>query len=55
MISQHLEDLVKKLNAIEKDINDFKGSFGSWVAVPNDGGAALKAEDFIAIGKGFTK
>ena len=39
-----IEDLVKKLNAIEKDINDFKGSFGSWVAVPNDGGAALKAK-----------
>lgn len=37
-----LGELVSKLNAIEKDLNDLKTVFTSWTAVPNDGGGALK-------------
>lgn len=36
-------ELTSKLNAIENDINVLKTVFSSWVTVPNDGGAALKA------------
>lgn len=36
-------ELTQKLNAIEQDINTLKQAFSSWVPVPNDGGAALKA------------
>lgn len=36
-------ELVKKLNAIEKDLNALKKVFKSWVPVPKDGGAKLKA------------
>lgn len=36
-------DVVSRLNTIEQDINTLKIVFSSWVAVPNDGGAALKA------------
>ncbi|OQY03183.1 MAG: hypothetical protein B6I20_05545 [Bacteroidetes bacterium 4572_117] len=35
--------LTDKLNNIESDINDLKNALNSWVAIPNDGGAALKA------------
>jgi hypothetical protein len=38
-----VRELTEKLNALEKDINSLKQVFTSWVAVPNDGGAALKA------------
>lgn len=36
-------DLVSRMNAIENDINAIKTVFASWIPVPNDGGAALKA------------
>lgn len=36
-------ELVKKLNAIEDDINKLKIAMSGWVTAPNDGGAALKA------------
>lgn len=36
-------ELVDKLNTLESDINDLKTAFSSWITVPNDGGAALKA------------
>lgn len=36
-------ELTNRLNAIEQDNNSLKRIFSSWVAVPNDGGAALKA------------
>ena len=36
-------NLVQKLNTIEADINNLKAIFASWVVVPTDGGAALKA------------
>ena len=37
-----VEELVKKLNAVEKDLNSLKQVFQGWVTVPQDGGAALK-------------
>ena len=37
-----IKENIKKLNAIEKDVNKLKTAFKSWVTVPNDGGAALK-------------
>lgn len=38
-----VNDLVTKLNNIESDLNNLKTAFSSWVVVPADGGAALKA------------
>ncbi len=35
--------LLEKLNNLENDINTLKSAFSSWVVVPSDGGAALKA------------
>jgi len=35
-------DLVSKLNAIERDVNNLKNALSTWVPVPQDGGAALK-------------
>lgn len=35
-------ELVKKLNAMEKDLNKLKQVFFGWTPAPNDGGAALK-------------
>ncbi|MBD5230329.1 MAG: hypothetical protein HDS69_09920 [Bacteroidales bacterium] len=37
-----VEDLTKRLNLIENDINNLKNIFASWVVAPQDGGAALK-------------
>lgn len=39
-----IEDLVDKLNNIEKDINALKDVFTNWKVVAQDGGAALKAQ-----------
>lgn len=36
-------ELTDRINAIENDINTLKGVFSGWVAVPQDGGAALSA------------
>ncbi|MPM68723.1 hypothetical protein SDC9_115657 [bioreactor metagenome] len=36
-------DVAGKLNALESDLNSLKTAFSSWVVVPSDGGAALKA------------
>ena len=38
-----VSELVSALNTIQQDINTLKTAFSSWVTVPNDGGAALKA------------
>ena len=38
-----VEQLTERINAIERDINDLKSVFSGWVAVPQDGGAALSA------------
>jgi len=38
----NINDIVTKLNNLENDINSLKTAFTSWVAVPNDGGLALK-------------
>jgi hypothetical protein len=35
--------LIERINAIENDINNLKTVFSTWVAVPQDGGAALSA------------
>lgn len=37
-----VEDLTKRLNLIENDINNLKTVFTGWVPVPQDGGGALK-------------
>ena len=37
-----VEDLTKRLNILENDINQLKNIFASWVVEPQDGGAALK-------------
>ena len=38
-----VKPLLDKINKLENDINTLKNIFTSWVTVPNDGGAALKA------------
>lgn len=38
-----VEDLTKRLNIIEKDINKLKSAMSGWTPVPQDGGAALKS------------
>ncbi len=37
-----IEDLTKRLNLIENDINKLKTAMSGWTPVPQDGGAALK-------------
>lgn len=37
-----VEELVKKLNAVERDLNKLKQVFQDWIPVAQDGGAALK-------------
>lgn len=37
-----VEDLTKRLNLIENDINKLKSAFSTWEVAPQDGGAALK-------------
>ena len=37
-----VEDITKRLNLIEDDINKLKQALTSWTPVPQDGGAALK-------------
>ncbi len=37
-----IEELTKKINAIEDDINKLKQTFSTWIPAPNDGGGALK-------------
>jgi hypothetical protein len=38
-----VDDLITKLNNLENDLNTLKTAFSTWVVVPADGGAALKA------------
>ena len=38
-----IEDLTKRLNIIENDINALKSAVSSWTPAPQDGGAALKS------------
>lgn len=44
-----------RLNAIERDLNTLKTVFKSWVTVPNDGGAALKAASAAWAGQQLTE
>jgi len=39
----NVEPLISKINALENDLNTLKKLIQSWVTVPSDGGAALKA------------
>ncbi len=38
-----IDDLTRRLNAIERDLNTVKTAFAAWTPAPTDGGAALKA------------
>ena len=38
-----VKELTEKINALENDINSLKTAFSTWVTVPSDGGASLKA------------
>lgn len=38
-----IEALTDKINNIEKDINNLKQAFTTWVPVPQDGGSSLKS------------
>lgn len=38
-----LDDLTKKINVLENQLNQFKNILKEWTPAPNDGGAALKA------------
>lgn len=37
-----VDELAKKYNALEQDLNTLKAVFNSWIPVPGDGGALLK-------------
>ena len=37
-----VEDVTKRFNLLEKDINKLKDTLAKWTPTPNDGGAALK-------------
>ena len=51
-----VEELVKKLNAVEKDLNSLKQVFlEGWVPVSQDGGAALKAAAATWAGRRLTE
>lgn len=50
-----VEELVKKLNAVEKDLNSLKQVFQGWVPVSQDGGAALKAAAATWAGRRLTE
>lgn len=38
-----IDELTTNLNRIEQDINSLKQTLSTWVPIPSDGGAALKA------------
>jgi len=37
-----IDSLISEINGIKTDINNLKTALSTWVAIPNDGGAALK-------------
>ena len=47
-------DLTKKINQLEKQINDLKQIFSSWTPISSDGGAALKALSGTWAGQNIT-
>lgn len=49
-----VKELTSRINDIEKDINSLKDVFAGWVAVPQDGGAALKAASGVWAGSKLT-
>ena len=48
-------ELVAKVNVLEDDLNALKQAFSTWIVVPNDGGAALKAVAATWAGQSITK
>jgi hypothetical protein len=50
-----LDKCVQKLNNLEQDINKLKKAFTTWVVVPHDGGAALKAASATWSGSSLTE
>lgn len=50
-----VEDITKRLNLIEDDVNNLKKAFQSWTPVPQDGGAALKGGVSSWAGKQLVK
>lgn len=46
-----VEDLTKRLNLVEQDINNLKTAIKGWTPVPQDGGSALKAGVMTWAGK----
>lgn len=48
-------EVTNRLNSIEQDINGLKQVFSSWVAVPNDGGNALKIASSSWYGSALTE
>jgi len=50
-----IKETVDKLNALEKDLNNLKNAFNSWVIVPSDGGLALKTITSAWSGQSLTK
>lgn len=49
-----ISDLVAQINIIETDLNTLKTAISGWVAVPNDGGAALKTATTAWAGASLT-
>ncbi len=49
-----IKELTDKINVLERDLNLIKNIFNSWVVVPNDGGAALKAATSTWTGQTIT-
>jgi hypothetical protein len=50
----NINDLITKINTVENDLNSLKLALTSWVPVPNDGGAALKAATATYSGQTLT-
>ncbi len=50
-----VKELTGKYNAIEKDLNELKQVFSTWITAPNDGGASLKTASATWAGKQLTE
>lgn len=50
-----VEELVKRLNAVERDLNSLKQVFQGWVPLSRDGGAALKTAAATWAGQQLTE
>lgn len=50
-----VEELVKRLNAVEEDLNNLKQVFQGWTPVSQDGGATLKTAAMTWMGQQLTE